>query len=560
MPVILKNNAFSTLATGITTSDTGIVVANGSQFPAVTAGNYFYATLVSQAGTSEIVKVTARVGNSMTVVRAQDGSTAASFQVGTLVEMRVNAATVSVADMSYNQGGTNAVTRTVQNRLQDSVSVKDFGAVGDGVTDDTAAFNAAIAALPANGGTIYVPNADYRINLTITKSGVTLQGETNSRHRSSASRIGLRPFNLSLPVITIGNDTAYVEHVGLQDISIVDTSDSGAQVGLRLAGGTYAFYATNLMIAGFQKYCLHIEGGSAYPIAYVYFSNFSFAHGAYGAAADATIYTRYGAVFTTAIYFANGRVNSGFSGSERLFLNDSCIPSIVNVWFESAGTRRGLRILKTDTAAAVPYFACQNVSVDSSSGADVLLENGTSTNLVMGNFIRGHANIDGLIENNAAATAIRSNATEYGLVSQFDTFRSRISAFPDPSDPLDETASVSAFGSVGARTLSLQGNRIDLVPGAANYVRLYSRTGTSAATLELLDQLNTRSVQITNAAGELQLTPPAGYAVRAGDGAWNGRPLRLGGYYFWVDSSGRLRIKSGAPTSDVDGTVVGAQT
>lgn len=36
--------------------------------------------------------------------------------------------------------------------------------------------------------------------------------------------------------------------------------------------------------------------------------------------------------------------------------------------------------------------------------------------------------------------------------------------------------------------------------------------------------------------------------------------LQLGGYYFWVDSSGRLRIKNGAPTSDTDGTIVGTQS
>jgi hypothetical protein len=41
--------------------------------------------------------------------------------------------------VTYNEGDTGAVTRTVKAKLQESVSVKDFGAVGDGVTDDTAA-------------------------------------------------------------------------------------------------------------------------------------------------------------------------------------------------------------------------------------------------------------------------------------------------------------------------------------------------------------------------------------------------------------------------------------
>ena len=43
--------------------------------------------------------------------------------------------------------------------------------------------------------------------------------------------------------------------------------------------------------------------------------------------------------------------------------------------------------------------------------------------------------------------------------------------------------------------------------------------------------------------------------------AWNGSaPLVMGAYYLWVDSSGRLRIKSGAPGSDTDGTIVGMQS
>lgn len=43
-------------------------------------------------------------------------------------------------------------------------------------------------------------------------------------------------------------------------------------------------------------------------------------------------------------------------------------------------------------------------------------------------------------------------------------------------------------------------------------------------------------------------------------GAWNTPHLLLGAYHLWVDSTGVLRIKSGAPASDTDGTIVGTQT
>lgn len=47
---------------------------------------------------------------------------------------------------------------------------------------------------------------------------------------------------------------------------------------------------------------------------------------------------------------------------------------------------------------------------------------------------------------------------------------------------------------------------------------------------------------------------------KVGDGAFNGQRLRLGGNYLWVDAAGNLRIKSSAPTIDLDGVVVGAQS
>lgn len=94
MTVLFKNNAASTLSSGITNVATSITVANGALFPSLTAGQTFYATL-TQSGTEtswEVVLVTARAGNVLTVVRGQDGTTAVSWTSGSKIELRLTAA------------------------------------------------------------------------------------------------------------------------------------------------------------------------------------------------------------------------------------------------------------------------------------------------------------------------------------------------------------------------------------------------------------------------------------------------------------------------------------
>ncbi|MCP3709721.1 glycoside hydrolase family 55 protein [Paraburkholderia sp. CNPSo 3274] len=85
---------------------------------------------------------------------------------------------IQSSKLSYNEGGAGALTRTVQSRLQDFVTVKDFGATGNGSTDDTAAIQAAITAVGnAGGGTVYFPPGTYKISsLTVPTTGVFLLG------------------------------------------------------------------------------------------------------------------------------------------------------------------------------------------------------------------------------------------------------------------------------------------------------------------------------------------------------------------------------------------------
>jgi hypothetical protein len=79
--------------------------------------------------------------------------------------------------VGFIQTGTGATATTVQARLRQTVSVKDFGAVGDGTTDDTTAITNAIAATPV-GGQLYFPTGTYKLTSEIViQKSITLNGD-----------------------------------------------------------------------------------------------------------------------------------------------------------------------------------------------------------------------------------------------------------------------------------------------------------------------------------------------------------------------------------------------
>lgn len=94
---------------------------------------------------------------------------------GTAVLQRTLATTSALAAsggaglVGFIQSGTGATARTVQSKLRDTVSVKDFGAVGDGVTDDTVAIGRALDAVQAGGRLIFPPGV-YKMTASISKT------------------------------------------------------------------------------------------------------------------------------------------------------------------------------------------------------------------------------------------------------------------------------------------------------------------------------------------------------------------------------------------------------
>lgn len=104
MGVKVSNNAYGTLATAISAAATTITLegGDGAKFPALGAGDYFYATLIDTANNLEIVKVTSRAIDSLIVERGMDGTVARSYALGDRLELRPVAALYNEkADKAY---------------------------------------------------------------------------------------------------------------------------------------------------------------------------------------------------------------------------------------------------------------------------------------------------------------------------------------------------------------------------------------------------------------------------------------------------------------------------
>jgi hypothetical protein len=100
---LFANNAASVLANGISSAATTAQLApgTGARFPNPANGNYFLLTLYQMSGSMEvnheIVKCSARNGDTITILRAQEGTTARAFNTADPVSLRLTAGSLTPA-------------------------------------------------------------------------------------------------------------------------------------------------------------------------------------------------------------------------------------------------------------------------------------------------------------------------------------------------------------------------------------------------------------------------------------------------------------------------------
>jgi hypothetical protein len=162
----------------------------------------------------------------------------------------------------WTQGGAGAVTRTVDFKLKDVVSVKDFGAVGDGVADDTAAIQAAINYAQTkvisafrSGATVFFPAGTYKVtaSLIVSSSNVGLCGES-----PSSAVIEAQSPNYDVIKFEASGGSSAIYRASVQNLRILASGNATAGTLLLFNRALHSFIHSVSLDGGWN--CLTLDG------------------------------------------------------------------------------------------------------------------------------------------------------------------------------------------------------------------------------------------------------------------------------------------------------------
>lgn len=171
-----------------------------------------------------------------------------------------------------------AVGKTLNNKMQDLVSVKDFGAVGDGIADDTAAIQAGINLACQYGGNVYLPAGTYKISAALVFS--MNSGATDPIKRPSMSGDGMAATTIyqtanANGIEVIGYDPNPAGYCLFQDFTLYGYQKNKLGFALKdiafvtinnvyLAGWSTGLYGANVLSSTFNDLVIRFNDGGFY--------------------------------------------------------------------------------------------------------------------------------------------------------------------------------------------------------------------------------------------------------------------------------------------------------
>jgi hypothetical protein len=292
-------------------------------------------------------------------------------------------------DFRYLSSGTGAVATTVQAKLRQYVSVKDFGAIGDGTTDDTAAIQAAFTNAPL-GCTLYFPVGTYKVTPATSTYCLNLSRNINLQGSQGGKSL-----------IRADNTTSTCNIIS---VAITDNGGFG-DVRNQKIDGLSAYFTTT------GKHALFIDQGTVGPIG-MDITNNQFSAGSYGKAIYFNAVSQFSSVMFNQI--ENGIEFAGASGDgQRICFNEIFGTNTGIVFNTGNGTYSHLIMSNSITcqngAIYIPYSAqvkiCYNqmeqvglnsygyqslVAIDAGYGIDIIGNNfGGGTNVLQNATING---------------------------------------------------------------------------------------------------------------------------------------------------------------------------